>query len=76
MFKRATWMSVGFGLGVGTTVATAYRVRKKVNRYQPGVLANRVTDSLVSVRDNVAAALDEGRTAARERELELRRRRR
>jgi len=74
MFKRATWLTVGFGLGVGTTVAAARQVRKRVNRYQPGALANRVTDSLVSVRDQVSVALEEGRAAARAREAELRRR--
>ena len=74
MFKRATWLTVGFGLGVGTTVAAARQVRKRVNRYQPTALANRVTDSFVSMRDQVSVALEEGRVAAREREAELRRR--
>jgi hypothetical protein len=74
MFKRATWLTVGFGLGVGTTVAAARQVRKRVNRYQPGALANRMTDSLVSMRDQVSVALEEGRAAARAREVELRRR--
>jgi hypothetical protein len=78
MFKRATWLTVGFGLGVGTTVAAARQVRKRVDRYQPSALATRMGDSLVSVRDRVraqfAAALDEGRTAAHAREEELRRR--
>jgi hypothetical protein len=72
MFKRATWLTVGFSLGVGTTVAAAHQVRKRVNRYQPGAVANRVTGSLSSLRDQVAAAVDEGRTAARTRESELR----
>ena len=72
MFKRATWLTVGFSLGVGTTVAAAHQVRKRVNRYQPGAVANRVGDSLSSLRDQVAEALDEGRTAARTRESELR----
>jgi hypothetical protein len=74
VFKRATWLTVGFGLGVGTTVAAARQVRKRVNRYQPGALANRVSDSFVSVRDQVSVALEEGRAAARAREAELRRR--
>lgn len=74
MFKRATWLTVGFGLGVGTTVAAARQVRKRVNRYQPRAVTNRMTDSLSSLRDQLAAAVDEGRVAARERESELRRR--
>ena len=56
MFKRATWLTVGFSLGVGTTVAAAHQVRKRVNRYQPSAMANRVTDSLSAIRDQVAAA--------------------
>ena len=62
MFKRATWLTVGFSLGVGTTVAAAHQVRKRINRYQPRAMANRVTDSLSSLRDQVAEAVDEGRT--------------
>ena len=76
MFKRATWLTVGFGLGVGTTVAAAHQVRKRVDRYQPRAVATRVTDSvtasLTSIRDQLTTAVDEGRVAARERELELR----
>jgi hypothetical protein len=74
MFKRATWLTVGFGLGVGTSVAAARQVRKRVNRYQPGAVANRVTDSLVSMREQVSVAIEEGRVAARAREADLRRR--
>jgi hypothetical protein len=74
MFKRATWLTMGFGLGVGTTVAAARQVQKRVNRYQPRAVANRVTDSLSSLREQLAAAVDEGRIAARERESQLRRR--
>jgi hypothetical protein len=78
MFKRATWLTVGFGLGVGTTVAAAYEVRKRVERYQPRAVATRMTDSvaesLTAFRDQLSAAVDEGRVAAREREAELRRR--
>lgn len=72
MFKRATWLTIGFGLGVGTTVAAAREVRKRVDRYQPNAVLNRVTGSLVSARDQLKAAVDDGREAARLREVELR----
>jgi len=72
MFKRATWLTIGFGLGVGTTVAAAREVRKRVGRYQPNVVVTRVTDSLVSARDQIKAAVDDGREAARLREEQLR----
>lgn len=72
MFKRATWLTIGFGLGVGTTVAAAREVRKRVDRYQPNAVVNRMTDSLVAARDQLKAAVDDGREAARVREDELR----
>ena len=30
MFKRATWLTFGFSLGVGTTVAAAHQVARAV----------------------------------------------
>jgi hypothetical protein len=72
VFKRVTWLTVGFGLGVGTTVAAAREVRKRVDRYQPNALVDRATDGLGRLRDNLADAVDTGREAAREREAELR----
>jgi hypothetical protein len=75
VFKRVTWLTVGFGLGVGTTVAAAREVRRRVDRYQPNALVDRASDGLVRLRDQVADAVDTGRAAARQRELELRARR-
>jgi hypothetical protein len=72
MFKRVTWLSVGFGLGVGATVAGARAVKKQVDRYQPNAMVDRLTDSVAALRDQVKAAVDDGRVAARERETELR----
>jgi hypothetical protein len=72
MFKRATWLTVGFGLGVGATVAGARAVKKQVERYQPNAVVDRLTDSVVALRDQLKAAVDDGREAARDRETELR----
>jgi hypothetical protein len=72
MFKRATWLTLGFGLGVGATVAGARAVRKQVDRYQPNAVVDRLADSVVALRDQLKAAVDDGRVAAREREIELR----
>jgi hypothetical protein len=72
MLKRVTWLTVGFGLGVGTTVAAAREVRKRVDRYQPTAMADRAADGLARLRDQVADAVATGRDAARDREVELR----
>jgi hypothetical protein len=72
MFKRVTWVGVGFTIGVGTTVMAARKARQQVERYKPNAMATRLADSAQAVRDRVAAALDDGRDAAREREAELR----
>ena len=72
MFKRATWLTVGFGLGVGASVAAARKVRQSIDRYQPNAIVDRVTDSVQSLRDQLAAAVDDGKQAAREREQHLR----
>ena len=67
-----TWLTVGFGLGVGTTVAAAREVRKRVDRYQPNAVVDRATDQLARLRDQLADAVEAGREAARVREAELR----
>ncbi len=76
MFKRVTWLGVGFTIGVGTTVVAARKARQQLDRFKPNAVAVRVTDNITdrasSFRDQVAAALDDGKRAARDREQELR----
>jgi hypothetical protein len=76
MFKRATWLGVGFTLGVGTTVVAARKARQQLDRYKPPALVDRVTttvtDRASSFKDQVVVALADGRAAAREREQTLR----
>jgi hypothetical protein len=76
MFKRATWLGVGFTLGVGTTVVAARKARQQLDRYKPPALVDRVTatitDKTTALKDQVVIALHDGRAAAKEREVELR----
>jgi hypothetical protein len=72
MFKRVTWVGVGFTLGVGTTVVAARKARQQLDRYKPNAITTRVTDRAVDFRDQVADALSDGRRAARQKEKELR----
>jgi hypothetical protein len=76
VFKRATWLGVGFTLGVGTTVVAARKARQQLDRYKPNAMVDRVTttitDKASNLRVQVTAALDDGKQAARDREDELR----
>src|SRR5215470_15465734 len=76
MFKRATWLGVGFTLGVGTTVVAARKARQQLDRYKPPALVDRVTTTITTktttLKDQVVIALNDGRAAARAREESLR----
>lgn len=76
MFKRVTWLGVGFAAGVGATVVTARKAKQQMERYKPNAVVERtqdkVVDGLTRMRDQLAAAVDDGRTAAKAREAELR----
>jgi len=76
MFKRATWLGMGFTLGVGTTVVAARKARRQLDRYKANAVVDRVTTTVSgkasTFRDQVTTALTEGRQAARTREEELR----
>jgi hypothetical protein len=67
---------VGFTLGVGTTVVAARKARQQLDRYKPPAMLDRVTTTIttrsVTIKDQVVEALSEGRSAARDREQELR----
>jgi hypothetical protein len=75
MFKRATWLGVGFTLGVGTTVVAARKARQQLDRYKPPALVERVTTTIstktTTLKDHVVVALADGKAAAREREAQL-----
>jgi hypothetical protein len=76
MFKRATWLGVGFTLGVGTTVVAARKARQQLERYKAPAIVDRVTTTITDKASNlkvqVTTALDDGKQAAKEREDELR----
>ena len=76
MFKRATWLGVGFTLGVGTTVVAARKARQQLDRYKPPAMLDRVTTTIstksVTIKDQVVEAVAAGRSAAKDREAQLR----
>jgi hypothetical protein len=72
MFKRLFWLTVGLAVGFGTSFRLMRAMRRTVDRFLPERVAQDVVTGARSIGAEVRAALDEGRTAMREREAELR----
>lgn len=72
MFKRVTWMGLGAVAGAAGTVWTQRKVRAQAERLTPPALLDAAKARAVDLRDVVAAAVDEGRAAMRETEVQMR----
>jgi len=72
MFKRLFWLTVGLAVGFGTSFRLMRALRRTVDRFMPERVSQDVRNGARSIGAEVRAALDEGRTAMREREAELR----
>ena len=72
MFKRLFWLMVGIGFGFGASFWVTRRVRETIDRYRPQRVSNDMAAAFRGLGADVRAAMAEGRTAMRERELELR----
>ena len=72
MFKRLFWLSVGLTAGVGSSFWLMRTVRRTVERLTPHRLTQDAVAGARSAGAELRAALDEGRTAMRQREAELR----
>ncbi len=64
MIKRLFWLIVGFLLGLGSSWVVMRRVRRVAERYVPTEVVDRWGGTM-------RAAVEEGRTAMRSREAEL-----
>ncbi len=64
LFRRFTWLILGFALGWASSFAVTRRMRRAVERYVPSEVRDRWGG-------NMRAAVDEGRAAMRAREAEL-----
>lgn len=81
MFKRVIWWTTGAVMGAAGSALAQRKVKKQVQatvqRYAPPAVADRakqrVIDTAHSLVDDVRDAIDEGRDAAVDRQLELRR---
>ncbi len=72
MFKRLFWLTVGMAIGFGTSFWVYRLLRQTLDRYRPEQVAESLARSLRGLRDDLRAALAEGREAMRQAEAELR----
>jgi hypothetical protein len=72
VFKRLFWLMVGIGLGFGGSFWVTKRVRETIDRYRPQRMSADMATAVKGFGGDVRAAFEEGRVAARERELKLR----
>jgi hypothetical protein len=72
MLKRIRWLLIGWVLGVATAFLAARRARRALDRLAPSEVRGRVGASISARRDDVKAAVVEGRLAMQAREVELR----
>jgi hypothetical protein len=72
LFKRLFWLTVGLAVGFGTSFRLMRALRRTFERFMPERVSQDVRNGARSIGAEVRAALDEGRTAMREREAELR----
>lgn len=68
MFKRVLW----FSIGCGSSLWVMRTVRRTVERLMPRRLTQDAVAGARSASLEIRAAIDEGRSAMREREAELR----
>jgi hypothetical protein len=71
--RRMFWVSVGLGAGVTAAVLVARWSRRQRERLAPANVARRAGEGLAAMGSSLAAAVQEYRSAAAEREAEIRR---
>jgi hypothetical protein len=72
VFKRLFWLTVGMAIGFGTSFWVFRLMRHTLERYRPDHVADAVARSLRGLRDDLRAALAEGREVMRQAEADLR----
>ena len=63
-FRKTFWLVTGIAIGIATSYAATRRLRRVAERYVPAEVVDRWSG-------NVKAAVNEGRTAMKARETEL-----
>ena len=72
MFKRVIWLGLGAAAGSAGTVWTQRKVKEQIDRARPSAILDRARSGVGELRDTLGAAIEEGRTAMRDSEREMR----
>ena len=72
MFKRLFWLTIGLGIGLGTSFWVMRFVRSTLERYTPERVSADLAEAIKGFGKDLRAAVAEGAEAMREREAELR----
>jgi hypothetical protein len=70
--KRAFWALLGVGMGAAIGIGVMRWVSRTAERLTPRSVGQRALDTALQWRERLAGALEEGRAAMAEREVELR----
>ena len=72
MFKRLFWLVVGAGFGFGISFWLMRWVRETAARYAPDRVSSELAGAVHGLGQDLRDAVAEGRSAMREREVDLR----
>ncbi|HJR25309.1 MAG TPA: hypothetical protein VJ804_07535 [Acidimicrobiales bacterium] len=72
MFKRLFWLVVGAGFGFGISFWLMRWVRETAARYAPDRVSSELAGAVRGLGQDLRDAVAEGRSAMREREVDLR----
>ena len=72
MFKRLFWLVVGAGFGFGVSFWLMRWVRDTAARYSPDRVSSELAGAVRGLGQDLRDAVAEGRSAMREREVDLR----
>jgi hypothetical protein len=72
MLRRIFWLFLGIGVGMGSSWWVTRRVKEVAARYTPERISSDMATSVRTLGRDVRLSLQDGRTAMRQREAELR----
>ena len=74
--RRLFWVGLGLGVGAASTILASRFVRRQTAKVAPATLAREARGSMLDLAKLVSDSVSEGKAAMREKEDELRSKRR